>query len=57
LNVILPVGLTPLLKVAVSVAESGKVPRVIVEGETTVTIDGPALLTVRVSPSSPHAVA
>ena len=54
LNVIVPVGLNPLDRVAVSTADPPLV-RVVVEGLTVVVMLGPADCTVRTSPLSPHA--
>ncbi len=54
LNVIVPVGLNPLDRVAVSTADAPFV-RVMVEGLTVVFMLGPADCTVRTSPLSPQA--
>ncbi len=55
-KMMLPVGLKPPDRVAVSDAEFGEPPRVIVAGETDVVIVGLALFTVRISAGSPQPV-
>ncbi len=55
-KMMLPVGLKPPDRVAVSDAELGDPPMVSVAGETDVVTVGEALCTVSTSPGSPHPV-